>query len=185
MSPVIPPIIVALTLVCSASRPPESGGGNGETNVAFKISSNAFKDGQPIPRQYTCQGKDVSPPLSWEGAPEGTIAYALIVDDPDAPVGTWVHWVLFNIPGQSKGLAEGIAAQASLPDGSIQGLNDFRRIGYGGPCPPPGSPHRYFFKLYALDEKLSLPPKSNKAQLLDAIKGHVTAETSLVGLYRR
>ncbi|OGQ66683.1 MAG: hypothetical protein A3F89_00105 [Deltaproteobacteria bacterium RIFCSPLOWO2_12_FULL_50_11] len=152
--------------------------------MGLQLTSPAFSHEGAIPLQYTCQGQDLSPALNWNGAPPKTAALALIVDDPDAPVGTWIHWVLFNIPATTTSLAAGISPQEKLPDGSLQGLNDFQKVGYGGPCPPPGGPHRYFFKLYALDASLNLPPKATKAQLLDAMKGHVLTETQLMGTYR-
>ncbi|TAJ25997.1 MAG: YbhB/YbcL family Raf kinase inhibitor-like protein [Nitrospirae bacterium] len=128
--------------------------------MAFELTSTAFKEGELIPKKYTCEGQDVSPPLRWGPPPQGTRNFALIADDPDAPVGTWVHWVVFNIPSDERELLEGMPAKEALPKRARQGQNDFNRIGYGGPCPPPGKPRRYFFKLYALDitlfwEKLS------------------------------
>lgn len=151
----------------------------------MKLRSDAFNDGAPIPTKYTCDGVDVSPPLRWSGAPAGTKCFALICDDPDAPRGTWVHWVLYNLPAPITELPEGFSREAVLPNGARQGLTDFKRTGYGGPCPPPGSPHRYHFKLYALDMELKLKPRSSKADLLAAIDGHVLAEASLTGVYQR
>lgn len=151
----------------------------------MKLTSSAFVDGQPIPRKYTCDGVDVSPPLAWNLAPAGTRSFALICDDPDAPVGTWVHWVIYGLPATATGLPEMVAPVEVLPDGARQGLNDFRKIGYGGPCPPPGPPHHYHFKLYALDEDVPLPPRATKRDLLRAMEGHVLAETQLVGTYQR
>jgi len=148
----------------------------------FTLTCSAFKDGETIPVKYTCVGKDVSPPLRWSSPPKGTQSLALIVDDPDAPVGTWVHWVLFNIPSRETGLPEGVPRKEAFSKGGIQGLNDFRRVGYGGPCPPPGNPHRYAFKLYALDTTLNLKPRATKAQVVDASKGHILAEARLVGI---
>ena len=134
---------------------------------------------------YTCDGKDISPELAWSGAPDGTKSFALICDDPDAPVGTWVHWVVYNIPSHATGLPKGVPTIKELPDGTRQGINDFHRIGYGGPCPPRGPAHRYFFKLYALDTKLDLPPGATKEQVLEAMKGHVLGEAQLMGKYER
>lgn len=153
--------------------------------MALKLESTAFKAGEKIPVQYTCEGKDLSPALSWSGAPQGIKYWALIMDDPDAPMGTWVHWVFYNIPANVAQLAEGISSQETLSNGAKQGFNDFKKLGYGGPCPPPGKPHRYFFKLYALDAVLELPAKATKAQLVAAMKNHILAETELVGLYQR
>ncbi|MGH7770677.1 MAG: YbhB/YbcL family Raf kinase inhibitor-like protein [Candidatus Binatia bacterium] len=138
-----------------------------------------------MPRKYTCDSTDLSPPLRWENAPSGTKAFALIADDPDAPVGTWVHWVIYDLPAETKELAEGVKPAETLPNGAKQGMNDFRKVGYGGPCPPPGPAHRYFFKLYALSAPPSLKPRATKQQLLDAIKGHILAEAQLMGRYKR
>jgi len=149
------------------------------------ITSAAFSEGQTIPKKFTCDGPDLSPPLSWKDVPAGTQAFALISDDPDAPVGTWVHWVIYNLAGSTYGLPEGLEKQDQLSNGALQGRNDFRRIGYGGPCPPPGKPHRYFFKLYALDAKLSLKPGATKAELEQEMKGHILGQAELVGRYGR
>jgi Raf kinase inhibitor-like YbhB/YbcL family protein len=157
----------------------------GGTTMAFTVSSSAFKQGAEIPKQYTCEGQDVSPDLSWSGAPAGTKSFALIADDPDAPVGTWVHWVAYDLPGDSSGLPRGVPASDTLSGGGKQGVNDFRKTGYGGPCPPPGRPHRYFFKLYALDAPTNLKPRAAKAEVLRAIEGHVLAQAELMGTYKR
>jgi Raf kinase inhibitor-like YbhB/YbcL family protein len=149
------------------------------------LKSSAFQSGGEIPRKHTCDANDVSPSLSWDQAPAGTKAFALIADDPDAPVGTWVHWVIYDLPGDTKELAEGIATSEKLANGAKQGINDFRKVGYGGPCPPPGPPHRYFFKLYALDAPTNLKPRATKQQLLDGMKGHVLSEAELMGRYKR
>ena len=151
----------------------------------LQLSSTAFVEGQPISEKHTCQGLDVSPPLKWSGAPPATKSFALIADDPDAPVGTWVHWVLFDLPPATTELAEDTPKSQHLPGNAKQGLNDFRRLGYGGPCPPPGKPHRYFFKLYALDTLLDLKPGISKKDLLKAMEGHVIAEGQLMGTYQR
>jgi len=148
--------------------------------MAIQLSSSAFDEGEPIPVKYTCDGEDVSPPLRWSGVPAGTRSLALIADDPDAPRGTFVHWILFGIPPQTTELVEG--QQLS---GVAQGRNDFGRTGYGGPCPPRGNPHRYFFKLYALDTDLQLPPGATKQDLLRAMEGHIIAEGQLMGVYQR
>lgn len=153
--------------------------------MAMELKSPAFQNGGDIPQKHTCDGTDVSPPLRWENAPTGTKAFALISDDPDAPVGTWVHWVIYDLPADSKELAEGVATSETLPNGAKQGINDFRKVGYGGPCPPPGPAHRYFIKLYALDSPTNLKPRATKQQLLDAIKGHILAEAQLMGRYKR
>jgi len=153
--------------------------------MGFELKSQAFSLSGTIPTEYTCAGADLSPPLEWTGAPAGVETFSLICDDPDAPVGTWVHWVLYNLPGSARSLPQGVAADETLEGGAVQGTNDFRRIGYGGPCPPPGRPHRYFFKLYALDTRINLPPGSSKKQLLKAMEGHILAHAELMGKYGR
>ena len=150
----------------------------------MKLTSTAFGEGGMIPAQYTCNGPDISPPLNWEDVPEQTKSLALIADDPDAPVGTWVHWVLYNLPADTHELQEDLPKTKVLPNGAMQGTNDFRKIGYGGPCPPGGT-HRYFFKLYALDELVDLNPGARKKDLLDAMKGHILAECQLMGKFSR
>jgi Raf kinase inhibitor-like YbhB/YbcL family protein len=150
----------------------------------MKLTSTAFSEGGMIPAQYTCNGPDISPPLNWEDVPEQTKSLALIADDPDAPVGTWVHWVLYNLPADTHELQEDLHKTKVLPKGSMQGTNDFRKIGYGGPCPPGGT-HRYFFKLYALDELVDLNPGARKKDLLDAMKGHILSECQLMGKFSR
>jgi hypothetical protein len=151
----------------------------------MKLTSTAWMEGRPIPAKYTCSGIDISPQLTWSGAPVGTRSFALICDDPDAPGGTWVHWVIYGLPATAVALPEKVAVVETLPDGSKQGVNDFRRVGYGGPCPPPGAPHRYYFKLYALDTALPLAPCATKMELLRAMKGHILAEAGLMGTYQR
>ena len=152
--------------------------------MALEINSTAFSEGELIPARYTCDGPDVSPELSWSGVPEAAKSLALICDDPDAPMGTWVHWVLFNIPPGANGLPGEIPSDASLENGARHGRNDFRRLGYGGPCPPGGT-HRYFFKLYALDAELALESGITKAELLEAMQGHILDEGQLMGTYSR
>ena len=149
------------------------------------ISSKSFEPGKMIPAKYTCDADDVSPQLSWSGAPEGTESFALIVDDPDAPGRVFTHWVLYNIPADRDGLPEGVQIEKIVKKGCSQGTNDFRLVGYGGPCPPPGKPHRYRFHLYALDSMLDLPSHVTKNAALAAMKGHVLAEAEIVGLYKR
>jgi hypothetical protein len=152
--------------------------------MSILVTSPAFSEGNPIPKKYTCDGEDVSPPLAWSGLPAGTQSLALIADDPDAPVGTWVHWVIFNLPHTLTGLSEGIAKTPTV-EGGIQGNNDFRKVGYGGPCPPRGKPHRYFFKLYALDTSLALEAGASKADVERAMQGHILAQGQLMGTYSR
>lgn len=150
----------------------------------MKIESSQFAEGNMIPPKYTCDGKDISPPLAWRDFPAGTKSFALISDDPDAPVGTWVHWVLYNIPPDYNELEENIKPEKEFKNGMRQGSNSWPRIGYGGPCPPSGT-HRYFFKLYALDKMLDLKPGVTKEQLLKAAAGHILAEAQLMGKYKR
>jgi len=152
--------------------------------MEIKITSSAFEEGGLIPAKYTCDGADVSPPLQWDAVPEGTRSIALICDDPDAPMGTWVHWVLFNLPSDAKELAENIPTEETLPNGAKQGVNDFGRIGYGGPCPPGGT-HRYFFKIYALDTEVDLQAGADKRRLLKTMEGHILGQDQLIGKYKR
>jgi len=152
--------------------------------MAFELTSSVFAQGEPIPVKYTCDGEDVSPPLEWGDPPQGTESFALVNDDPDAPVGTWDHWILYNLPPEARSLPEAVPSDAELPDGSQHGQNSWRRLGYGGPCPPSGT-HRYFFKLYALDTSLDLASNANKKQLLQAMEGHVLAQAELMGVYSR
>jgi Raf kinase inhibitor-like YbhB/YbcL family protein len=176
-------LVIAILLASCQSRQPSALKGGGKMDI--RLTSSAFAEGGTIPKKHTCDGADVSPPLVWDNVPEGTRSFVLICDDPDAPMGTWVHWVLFNLPADARSLPEGVAPDRELPNGARQGTNDFRKIGYGGPCPPPGKPHRYFFKLYALDTALDLPAGSTKAQVLKAMEEHVLAEGQLMGRYGR
>ncbi len=153
--------------------------------MSFQLSSAAFSANEMIPKKFTCEGQNVSPQLSWSGAPAGTKTFALIMDDPDAPVGTWVHWVIYNLPANMKELPEGVEKQDRLSSGASQGRNDFRKTGYGGPCPPSGKPHRYFFKLYALDTSLDLKAGASKADVERAIKDHTLGQAELIGLFGR
>ena len=152
--------------------------------MALQLTSTAFNDGGAIPARYTCEGQDVSPPLAWSGAPEGTTGFALITDDPDAPGKTWVHWVVYHIPLDVRELREAFPPNRETSDGTRQGTTDFGRVGYGGPCPPSGT-HRYFFKLYALNLALTLPPGATKRQVEEVMQGHVLAQAELMGTYRR
>jgi Raf kinase inhibitor-like YbhB/YbcL family protein len=157
----------------------------GPRPMPFSISSESFKNGGEIPKKFTCDGADVSPELSWTAPPAGTQSLALIADDPDAPAGTWTHWVLFSLAPTTTHLAEGVNKVDELPGGERQGRNDFRKIGYNGPCPPPGKPHRYFFKLYALNAALQLNAGSSKQELEKAMQGHIAEKVELMGKYRR
>ncbi len=152
--------------------------------AAMEVRSQAFKPGSMIPAKHTCDGADTSPPLTWSDSPAGTKSFALIMDDPDAPVGAWVHWVVWNIPATARGLEENVPKTASLPNGARQGTNDFKRTGYGGPCPPSGT-HRYFFKLYALGTTLNLSPETTKSVLEDTMRRHILAQSELIGKYTR
>jgi Raf kinase inhibitor-like YbhB/YbcL family protein len=151
----------------------------------LQLKTPAFTPGDDIPRALTCDGADMSPALSWSEPPERTQSLALIVEDPDAPRRTWVHWVLYDLPPTERGLPEGLPPKSQLPSGARQGRNDFGKIGYGGPCPPPGPAHRYYFKLYALDKRLDLPAGATRAQVDRAMRGHIVAEADVMGRYRR
>jgi Raf kinase inhibitor-like YbhB/YbcL family protein len=153
--------------------------------MAFTINSSAFDQGGIVPKKHTCDGPDLSPALKWTDPPEGTKSLALIMDDPDAPVGIWVHWVLYNLPSETRELPEALPTSETLSNGAKQGMNDFRKTGYGGPCPPKGPAHRYFFKLHALDASLNLAGKATKQEVEKAMKGHILAEAQLVGKYGR
>ena len=154
-------------------------------NVITLTVVSAFAMGATIPMKYTGGGDNVSPPLSWDKVPAGTHSIAILCDDPDAPDGDWVHWVLFNLPPDLTQLEASVAKQARLPNGAIQGLTDYGRAGYDGPWPPPGKPHRYFFKVYALDTKLDLTEKARKHDMLNAMQGHILAQGQLQGTFQR
>ena len=153
--------------------------------MSFSISSASFQNGKDIPKKFTCDGEDVSPALSWTDAPSDSHSFALIADDPDAPRGTWTHWVLFDLPSTATSLPEGVPKVGNLPAGGRQGVNDFSKIGYGGPCPPPGKPHRYFFKLYALNSNLNLKAGVSKQEVEQAIQAHILSKAELMGKYGR
>jgi hypothetical protein len=176
-------ITIALALLgngIALGEDPAKGGANSIT-----VTSSAFQQGGSIPAKYTCDGSNISPPLKWTGSPAGTKSFALICDDPDAPAGTWVHWVLFNLRAPATELGEKMEPAGTLPGGATQGTNSFNKLGYGGPCPPPGKPHRYFFKLYALDADLPLKPGAAKRDLLHAMEKHILAQGQIVGTYQR
>lgn len=153
--------------------------------TGFTLASGSFEPGGFIPVMYTCDGEDISPDLSWSGAPDGTETFALIVDDPDAPGRTFTHWVAYNIPADVTGFEAGMSAFEIVKAGASQGKNDFGQAGYGGPCPPTGKPHHYHFKVYAVDSVLDIPSGLGKSTVLSVMKGHVLAEAEIVGLYRR
>ena len=149
------------------------------------LASTAFADRKPIPKQFTCDGDNGSPPLQWTGVPDATRAFVLVVDASGSPNRPWVHWVLYGVAPDARDLQASLPRSAKLPNGAMQGLNDFRKIGYGGPCPPPGKPHRYSFRLYALDQPIGLRPGATAADVQQAITHHVLAHSELIGTYRR
>jgi Raf kinase inhibitor-like YbhB/YbcL family protein len=169
--------IMFIEVGCEAKNTPATS--EGSMDMTIQISSSEFSEGGSIPRQFTCDDVNVSPPLSWTGVPTHTLSLTLIVDDPDAPAGTWVHWVLYNLPPELSGLAQGMTGIG------VEGMNDFRRLGYGGPCPPKGPTHRYYFKIYALDTILDLKPGATKTQVELAMQGHILAQGRLMGKYGR
>ncbi|HYR77259.1 MAG TPA: YbhB/YbcL family Raf kinase inhibitor-like protein [Pyrinomonadaceae bacterium] len=181
--------VITLLLVCCTSRPqpvaqqPAEDKPN-DNSGGIKLTSSAFKEGQPIPATYTCKGVNISPPLEWSGVPKTARTIAIIADDPDAPSGTWVHWVLYNLPADNIGIVENLPPTESLKAGGFQGKNDFGKIGYGGPCPPSGT-HRYFFKILALDGELPLKAGATKTEVEKAMAGHVVAQGQLMGRFGR
>lgn len=178
---IISSIIIVICLICSSRA---SAAGEVDDTMKISVTSIAFKEGEMIPRKYTCDGDEVSPPLAWSGIPADTKSIALIADDPDAPRGDWVHWLMINIPPDVKGLPENIVPKETLENGATQGKNDGGGFGYGSPCPPSGT-HRYYFKIYALDTKLNIGSALTKKSLLKAMEGHILAEGRLMGRYKR
>ena len=176
--------VIWLTTACLAgaalalAAAPQKGG-----RVALQVLSKVFSAGGTVPKRNTCDGENLSPPLAWSETPSGARSIALIADDPDAPGGTFTHWLLFNVPPQTRALLEG--ASSSLPGGGIQGRNGFGKVGYGGPCPPPGKPHRYFFRVFALDNKLDLKPGASREEIEKAMQGHVLAQGEIMARYGR
>lgn len=171
--------VAAVALMISVLAPSPA------TAASLEINSSAIRSGGRIPTAFTCQGADKSPPLVWSGVPRGTKALAIIVEDPDAPGGTFFHWIAFNIPPASSGLKEGVPNRAAIPSGGSQGTNSFGRVGYGGPCPPPGPPHHYHFRLFALDESVHLGPEATAPELMRAMRGHIKASAELIALFGR
>ncbi len=173
-------VFIAANLVTTASvlAPPE-------THRKMELTSSAFKDGQPIPNPYTCDGKNISPPLTWKNAPGNTQSFVLIVDDPDAPAGVWTHWIVFGLPYNAEELVENFANSSAAAGSAKEGVNSFKKTGYGGPCPPAGKPHRYFFKLYALDTTLNLQPGASRQDVEAAMTKHIQAIGQLMGTYQR
>lgn len=174
-------LAVAIAIFFTANGSVSAGG----PSMSLTISSSAFSSGGTMPKKFTCDGPDVSPPLTWTEPPAATKSFALLVDDPDAPVGNWSHWAMWNLPASSRGLPEAVSKEVSLPDGTEQGKNDFGKTGYNGPCPPPGKLHRYYFKLFALDTRLDLKAGSRKKELETAMKGHIVAQSEWMGTYGR
>jgi len=178
-------ILALAVLLGACSRNADQTQPDEEAAMTIQLTSSAFTEGASIPAKHTCDGQDSSPPLKWSNLPPGARSLALVADDPDAPAGTWVHWVIYNIPSTIMELPEGLPTAEMISNGAAQGSNDFKRLGYGGPCPPRGNPHRYFFKLYALDTELSLKPGATKKELLRAMEGRVLAQGQLMGTYKR
>ena len=186
-------LLSVVSLLCAVSgctgteeKPAQKEEGKGEQAMAtIQLTSSAFKEGETIPTKYTCKGDDLSPPLAWSEVPEGTKCVALICEDPDAPSGMWVHWVLYGMPPDSTSLPEAVPADTVVASRVKQGKNSWGKVGYGGPCPPPGPAHRYFFKLYALDMEPALAPGATRKELLQAMDGHMLAEGQLMGRYKR
>jgi len=172
-------------IICGGCQSTTATPQEGEAKMALQVTSSAFSEGSPIPRQYTCDGEDLSPPLAWTGAPANARSLALIADDPDAPAGTWVHWVLYDIPSSLSSLPQGVSKTPTVPGLGTQGTNTSRKAFYNGPCPPRGKPHRYFFKLYALDSSLNLKPGASAAEVEKAMRGHILAQGQLMGTYGR
>ncbi len=170
----------ALTAVTFAQQSAAGG-----ASMALMLTSSAFGAGAAIPQQFTCKGADLSPALEWGGSTVKAASFAMIMDDPDAPAGTWVHWVLWNVPAATHSLPQGVPKREQLDDGARQGKNSFGRIGYNGPCPPAGQTHRYYFRLYALDTKLSLAAGASRDQLDAAMKGHVLAQAEYMGTFHK
>jgi Raf kinase inhibitor-like YbhB/YbcL family protein len=175
-------ILVAILLTATGCRKDSV---NDPLQMSLQVESPAFHHGDDIPTRFTCSGPNISPAITWQSPPANTRSFALIVSDPDAPVSTFIHWIIYNLPPESRNLPEGVPTQEHLPDGSAQGQNDNETIGYWGPCPPGNSPHRYLFTLYALDSTLNLPPKAEEKQIAAAMKGHILAAGQLMGRYHR
>lgn len=182
LAPALIVAVVAASCRGSSTPPPGSPAEGGST---VQVTSPAFAAGQPIPDRYTCGGVGESPPLAWQEAPANTAAFALIVDDPDAPGGVFTHWLLYDVPPSVTRIDAGVPGAARLADGAAQGTNSFGKTGYGAPCPPAGPPHHYRFTVYALDAMLGLPPGATARQVQDAVRGHILGEGTLTGTYRR
>jgi Raf kinase inhibitor-like YbhB/YbcL family protein len=170
---------------CAQTAPPEEKAPPGGDKMPFIITSPAFAEGAKVPVKYTCDGQNISPVLDWADSPAGTASFALIMDDPDAPMGVFTHWVMYNLPPDTQGLPEAVTKNSQLSGGALQGKNGGGTIGYIGPCPPKGSPHHYRFTLYALDKSLDLAAGATKDQALQAMEGHILGQSQLVGIYQR
>jgi Raf kinase inhibitor-like YbhB/YbcL family protein len=179
------PLSALVCLLIAGSDALAGSESKGRASMTLQLTSPAFRNGERIPQEFTADGKNQSPPLKWANVPEGTKSLALICDDPDAPMGTWVHWVLYDMTVGLNDLEQGIPPMRLVLNGAKQGLNSFRKIGYGGPSPPPGKAHRYFFKLFALDTNLNVQPDVDAKKLEAAISGHILGEAQLIGLYSR
>jgi Raf kinase inhibitor-like YbhB/YbcL family protein len=177
-------LLASLLAGCSQKGAP-AGEVEDQAPVTIRLTSPAFSHEGAIPQKHTCDGADLSPGLDWSGLPAGTASLTLFCDDPDAPGGTWVHWVLYDLPANAVDLPEGLPADAELAAGGFHGENDFGRLGYGGPCPPAGKPHRYFFRLYALDRELGLAAGASRPEVVDAMQGHILVQGVLMGTYQR
>jgi hypothetical protein len=178
--------VAKLAICCALVGLPMCGSfANGAPSSKLELTTTAFRPGSKIPVAFTCSGANISPALSWSVGPPRTVSFALIVDDPDAPVGTWIHWVVYNLPATKRQLPEHIPLGEVITSGGRQGENDFPTNGYGGPCPPPGKPHRYFFRLYALDTLLDLHGQVHRRDVDAAMKGHILAQTELMGTFGR
>lgn len=174
-------IALAAAIMAACGAAATAGPGKAE----ITITSAAFQAGHTIPDECTCKGANTSPPLEWTGVPAGAKSLALICEDPDAPSGTWTHWVIYDIPTAVTGLPAKTPTTSTLPTGANQGMNDFKRMGYSGPCPPPGKVHRYFFKIYALDMEIALKPGATKDMVMRAMSGHIIGEGQIAGTYQR
>jgi Raf kinase inhibitor-like YbhB/YbcL family protein len=174
-----------LPRIAASPQAPSDLNSKGTAMPDLYLKTPAFQPGSEIPKQYTCEGEDLSPPLQWGGAPKGTQSLALIAEDPDAPSGTFTHWMLYDLPPSVTELPQGLPRKEHVKFGGLQGMNDFGKVAYGGPCPPPGNPHRYFFKLYALDTVLGLKPGAMKEEVERAMEGHVLAQAEIMGKYQR
>jgi Raf kinase inhibitor-like YbhB/YbcL family protein len=175
----------AVALGCAAGLMAATGRPDPDKAGPLSVSSPSFEARKPIPAENSCEGGNISPALNWSGAPAGTKSFAVIMDDPDAPAGVWVHWVYYDLPPAISSLPAGVKPVEKPETGGRQGMNSFHQVGYGGPCPPPGRAHRYFFKVYALDKELGLEARASRAEVDNAMAGHILARGQLMGTYQR